>query len=481
MHPGKRMKYLYSILAIICFIPVYSALSQDNKKALTLNECINIAIQNSPALMVAEEDKKKAMADYRVANASRNIAITADIRTNQYPKQTSSWKYSALDSYVPYLITDPRQGIAYTFARGHQTSQKNFIDELSDHYTLGIAFGITAGVTLYSEKNNRIVEQAKSGIRLSELQARKSLSDVILSVKKSYYSYMLAQESIQIQEKLLKYAQDRLKLTEVFYKNAQKQMFDYNKAKYDCSDAELQLQKAKNTERAARLELLLAMGISDPGNEFVLDRKDEVPVLQYSIEELNKLGDLNYPDLQIVKMQKDISRIKVFVERAGHYPSVDLQLQAAYENGQLDKYVFDSSNWKPSFGAGFVARIPVYSGGMVTARIDSAETEFNKMVYKVKDVKRNMELNLQNSYTLLSELSKQLSMAKLMMENSEKNYRVALRSYESGATTMLELNDSSIARINSEYSYLKTKNDYLMTLAKICSIVGLGEDTLCKK
>jgi outer membrane protein TolC len=68
-----------------------------------------------------------------------------------------------------------------------------------------------------------------------------------------------------------------------------------------------------------------------------------------------------------------------------------------------------------------------------------------------------------------------------MMQNSEKNYRVALRSYESGATTMLELNDSSIARINSEYSYLKTKNDYLMTLAKISSIVGLGEDTLCKK
>lgn len=480
-YSGNRMKYLYTTLLIACLLPCYSAFSQESKKVVTLNECINIAIQNNPAIMVSEEDKKKALADYRIVNAARNIAISADIRSSQYPKQLKTWKYSDWDPYINYLGLSPEQQIYYTYERSHITSKKNFIDELSSHYTLGISFGITAGVSLYNEKNNRLAAQAKSGIKLSEIQSRKAISDVILSVKKAYYAYMLAQESITIQEKLLKYDRDRLKLIEVFYKNAQKQIYDYNKAKYDCTDDELQLQKAKNAERSARVALLLAMGISDPGTEFVIEKNDDVPVLQYSLQELNKLGEINYPDLQIVKMQKEISKIKVSVENAGHYPTVDLQLQAAYENGQLDKYIFDSDNWKPSFCAGFIARIPIYSGGMVSARVDSAKTDYNKMVYRVKDAQINMELNLKDSYNLLQELFKQISMARQLMENSEINYRMALRSYESGATTMLELNDASIARINSEYSYLKTKNDYLMTLAKISSIVGLGEDALCKK
>jgi outer membrane protein len=217
------------------------------------------------------------------------------------------------------------------------------------------------------------------------------------------------------------------------------------------------------------------------GAEFVLEKKDEIPQLQYTLDELMKLGEMNYPDMLIAKMQKDITKIKVAVEKAGHYPQVDLQVGAAYENGQLDRPVFDSDNWKPTFAAGFTAKIPIYSGGMVSARVDSAETEYNKMVYKVKDASVNLQLMIQSNFTALQELSKQLAMSRLAMEDAEKYFKASKRLYESGSTTMLELNDANISRVNSEMSYLKTRYDYLMTIAKISSIVGLGEDSLCKK
>lgn len=476
------MKYLYTTFLIILLLPGYTAYSQEKQKVVSLNECISIAVQNNPALMASDEDKKKALADYRAFNAQRNVFINAEIKSHQYPKAAKTWKYSSLDPYIAYLGFSDNQKLLYTYARTKQTEKSsNAIDQLSEYYTLGISFGIAAGVSLYNEKNNRLVEQAKSGIKLADLQAKKAMSDVIFNVKKAYYSYMLAQDSVVLQQKLVKYSEDRLKLTEVFYKNAQKQLYDLSKAKYDYSDAQLQLQKAKNAERASRIELLRAMGITDQGTEFVLENKDEIPELQYTLEELIKLGEMNYPDMQIAKMQKEITKIKVAVEKAGHYPQVDLQIGAAYENGQLDRPVFDSGNWKPTFAAGFVAKIPIYSGGMVSARVDSAETEYNKMVYKVKDASVNMQLMIQSNVTTLQELSKQLAMSKLAMENAEKYYKVSLRLYESGSTTMLELHDSNISRVNSEMSYLKTRNDYLMTIAKISSIVGLGEDSLCKK
>jgi hypothetical protein len=49
------------------------------------------------------------------------------------------------------------------------------------------------------------------------------------------------------------------------------------------------------------------------------------------------------------------------------------------------------------------------------------------MVYKEKDALVNMQLMLQNHYATLQELTKQLSMTKLMMDNAEKHYRLSLR------------------------------------------------------
>jgi outer membrane protein TolC len=480
----KIMKYLYSTLLIIILIPGYSAFSEEPAKVVSLNACITIAIQNNPALMVSEEDKKRALAEYRAANAQRNIFINAEIRSTQYPKVPKTWKYASYDSFVPYLSSpsDPVKFL-YTAASKKKQAQKsdNAIDQLSEYYTLGISFGLTAGVSLYNEKKNRLVQHARSGMKLADLQTRKAMGDVIFSVKKAYYSYKLSQETVVLQKKLVKYNEDRLKLIEVFYKNAQKQLYELSKARYDYSDSQLQLQKSINAERASRIELLRAMGMTDQGTEFVLEKNDDIPELQYSLDELVKLGELNYPDMQIVRMQKEMTKIKVAVEKAGHYPEVDLQIQAGYENGQLDRYIFDSSNWKPSFAAGFVAKIPLYSGGLVSAKVDAAETEYNKMVYKEKDASVNMQLSLQNNYATLQELAKQLPMLKLMIENAEKHYRLSLKLYESGSTTMLELHDANISRVNSEMSYLHARYDYLMTIAKISSIVVLGEDSLCKK
>jgi len=58
---------------------------------------------------------------------------------------------------------------------------------------------------------------------------------------------------------------------------------------------------------------------------------------------------------------------------------------------------------------------------------------------------------------------------------------LAKKSYESGAGTQLEINEAIMSYENAALGYQKSKNDYLMAVAKISSIVGLGEDSLCKK
>jgi outer membrane protein TolC len=72
-------------------------------------------------------------------------------------------------------------------------------------------------------------------------------------------------------------------------------------------------------------------------------------------------------------------------------------------------------------------------------------------------------------------------MSKLMKENAEKHYLLAKKVYESGAGTQLDLHDANVSLINAQMSFMKARFDYLMTMARLSGLVGLGEDTLCKK
>ena len=468
------MKYIKSLIVAALFIfyghAVYPAATP---KLTTLNECVTVALQNNPAVKASEEDKKKAEAEYRVANAARLPFINAEVRSSQYPKVP---EVSKADQYLSAV-----NSTAATIKTLVIKKKTNLIDDLSQYYTIGMSFGVTAGISLHNEKANRTVEAAKAGRKISNVQARKTMGEVILGVKKAYYSHMMAKDTVKLREKLLKYNEYRLKVTQILYKNAQRQIYDLSKATVDVNDAQLELQKAKNLERSTRIELLRSMGINDTGTDFNLEKKDILPELKYTVDQLNKLGELNYPDMQLAKLQTEINRIKVAVENGGHFPEVNLTVGGGIEDGRFDKYLFDKKYWKPTGFIGFVARLPVYSGGMVQAKVDSAIAEYNKSIYQEKDVAMNMQMTIQSNYTSVQELSKQLSTAKLMVENAEKHFKLAQKMYDSGATTLLDLHDSNVSRATAELNYLRTKFDYLMTVARLSSIVGLGEDSLCKK
>ncbi|OHD70471.1 MAG: hypothetical protein A2W19_08765 [Spirochaetes bacterium RBG_16_49_21] len=468
------MKYLILLIAAIILLTGYGY-AADKPAAVTLNECIYIALQNNTSVKASEEDKNKALAEYRVARAQQYPILNFDLRSQQYPKTIATHPYAAYFEF-PYNT--------YLNQRAQRQQEGSF--EISRYYNLGLSFGLVAGITLYDEKKNRMIDSARSGVELSQFQSRKAIYDVIYNVKKNYYLYVMAKDNILLREKLLKSNEDRLKITELLYKNAQKPILDLNRARYEYNEAKLELQKAKNSSRVAKMELFMSMGISDPGVDIVPQEYAALPQIKYAIDELNKLGDLNYPDLQIARQQKKANKIKINVERGGHYPTVELQGGASYENGNLNAATIgrdfvDSGNWRWAGFFGFVARFPIYSGGAVNAKIDSAKAEYNKSVYKEKEAGTVMRATVENCHLSLLELREQIDISLLMLDNAEKQTLLAKKTYQSGAGTQLDLHDANVSLINARIGYAKAKYDYLMTLAKLSSIVGLGEESLCKK
>ncbi|MBP7736014.1 MAG: TolC family protein [Spirochaetes bacterium] len=487
--------YIFILSALIVAANVVYADEKPEKRILLLKECINIAVENSTSIKASVEDKNKALADYKVATAQRLFNIDMNIQTDTYPHVSTPSHYKGAYERIPFAtdftwngVTIPASQVQYfgtQYFNNLQPQPSPIFKWLTRDYDLGLSIGVTASVSLYDEKKARNQAMMKKNVEIYKIQNTKTINDVILTVKNLYYNYYIAKVVVMIKDKQLKSNHDRIRMTEILYKNALKSVLDLNRAKYDYQNAQLELQKAVNAERNARIELFRNMGIQDNSEEFTLEELNDDRELSYTVEQLNSLSELNSPELQLIKKQSELFRARMELDKASHYPEVLFQLAGGYRNSRIDfavaKSNFSSENWKPTLGVNFIARIPIFSSGMIEAKVASSKAEYNKALLKEKDMQQSMKIMVENQYITVQDMKKQIELSKIMKDNAEKNWIMAKKSYETGSVTQLELQDAMMAYENAEMNYQRARFDYLMAIAKISSMVGLGEDTLCKK
>ncbi len=448
----KLLRIVCGIL-FVCIITT-NTFSETEDRILNVNECIQIALQFHPNVQVSIEERKRAMADYRVARAQRSLIVNGEIKTVEYLKATARSSESFFN--VPGIDT-----------------------------SIGLFAGLGASYSLYNARKQKLIESAECSVRASKYSSKKTINEIIYNVKEAYYSYIIAKENLIVREKILKKNEERLKVAEILYRNGQRPIVDVSRAKVNISEAQLELEKASNNERLMRRNLLTSMGIGDSDIEPKLQEVETMPELKYTLNDLFKFVDTNEPDIQVMKAQKEISKLNIAVEKAQRYPDVNIQFSLGLENRGLN---FDSladnfkaGSWHPRLQGAILARFPIYTGGMITAKIDAAESDYRKMVYKERELRQAKYALVRNDFLTLSELNKQLEMAKIVVENAEKHFLLAQKTYQSGEGTQLELQDAQVSMLNAELSQISARYKYLITLAKISKSVGLSEDLLCKK
>ncbi len=444
------MKFLLRNCVII--LAVSGSLHAQHKQ-VSLQECINIALENHPEIMAVMEDEKKAVANYNLSKSTNSILVNGELRTVEYLKATSS----AGNYNLP----------------GKDT-------------TIGLFAGASATYNLYDANKYRRQDSARIGIDLAKMNGLKAQSTIILNVKMAYFGYAVARELTTLQNELRNKYTIKLEKTELLFKNGQRPILDVTKAQVDLASATLDYERAKNRENLSKTDLLASLGLIDEAVEIEPEKAAKLPVVKYSVDELYSLAESFYPDLRIAKMNQDLQRINIEVEKASRYPVIDLMGSMGFENKSL--YGNDPltnklkpDNWEPAVHAGVQARVPIYSGGGIPAKIDAAKADYNRSFYNEKKILLSMKSLIKNYIQSMQELKKQIDLSILMRTNAEKHLALAQKSYDAGIGSQLDLKDAETAVLNAEVFFVRARYDYFMTLAKLSNTVGLGEEYLCEK
>ena len=444
------MKKIFFFLIIFTSINIYS-----EDRNIDINECINIALQNHSSLLILAEDNKQSIAQYRIAKSQKTVIIDGELRTVEFVKADSS---ANSNFQIPGKDTD-----------------------------IGLFAGLTMSYNLYDAKKDYTIEIAKTNIDISKLRSQKVRNDVILEVKNAYYEYLLSKNALKIREEINERYKKKSNLARLLFEQGSKPILDVSKAEVDRADSELQFEKAKNNERKTKLNLFYSMGLEE-SESITINPKDveTIPELNYSIDDLYKMAELYSPAIRMTVLEKRTARLKISEENANHFPHVDILFGVGYQNETLyglNKMSenFNMNNWSPAFNGAIRAAIPIYSGGMIVAKVDSAESEYNKITYKEKELLIDTKNKIRDYYKSLEEIKKQIEISSLITKNAQRHLLLAQRSYENGGVSLLELQDAEVTVINAEIGYLESKYGYFLTLSKLSSIIGVGENLLCKQ
>lgn len=447
------------LLFIIILFSSLAVIPADQKK-VDLNECIQIGLQNHPDLRVSLENIDLAKAAYKGTQALKRLQVSLNSRSVERRKPDNDT--SNTDVSVP----------------GKETE-------------FAIFAGLSASYNLVKPDYTSKIEIDKKNIDLANLNELKTRFSVIYKIKLAYLNYMNAIRAFEMRHQTEQNYKKRLNIIQVLVKNGERPVIDLSTSEVRYAQVALNKENAKNAEQQMRSELFQAMGLfEDNGVEFHPVNISQLPSLKYNLEGLYKLSESNALSIREANLTKEKSRLNISKARALNWPTVNFRTDFGYTSPSFDEngtFVKDrpegdiSDDWTPALAVSINAKLPLYTGGSISAKVDASIANYNKSKFVARKVVLKTRKEIKNVYNKLEELKKQMNIYRLNVANARTNVKLTEKSYDSGIGTQEAMQNAEVALVDAELILINSRFNYLKSLAVLSNIIGLGENYLCVK
>lgn len=418
-------KFILLNIFVSIFLPLF-AQENINGKQLSLEDCINITLQNNPSLKAAS------------SNTQVQKNKLAQTRANYFPQINGNASYSRSN----------QEG-----ANGWGDAQDGYSSSVSATQLI-YDFGKT-GLTNKIQKNNYYsAQQDEQG----------TINDVIYKLKQAYYGVLNAQESRNVYVQSVEQYQEQLKRAKAFYSVGTRPKIDVTTAQVNLNNAKLNLIKGENALKTAYYNLTNIMGIYDENPNFTLTMKDSIPEYNITIEDALKEAKNNRPDLLALQLKLENAQKNVNLAKTGFAPS--LTANGSYSWSGQDFPLYD--RW--SVGAGI--SVPIFSGLSTYNQVKESKNSLQVAYANLTAKEQAILLDIKTCYFNLEEAKTRIPVAELSKKEAQENYDLAVGRYKVGVGNYIEVKDAEITLSNAKLAYINAVFDYNLAIADLKRAMG---------
>lgn len=297
---------------------------------------------------------------------------------------------------------------------------------------------------------NAIMERLKSTGQQSRIQNQLIIQNTLSSVMQAYYDIQRLQQSKEYLKIIIKYYEERLKITEERWQIGRGSKLDYLQSKTDLSTQLSDLTNSENQLKTSKIRLNGILG-QDPNIDFQVTNDTNLNVL-YDLKELIKETKTKNQEFLFLKKSEEINLLNQKEAQSFLMPRVTLNSSFGYSFNSNNAGLI-SLNQSVGLNTGITATWRIFDGHFIKKNIQL--TKINGEILKLQkdDLINRIENELNTSYYQY-ETDKLLQ--KLELENKAlavENLEISLEKFKLGVSTILELNDAQ-TRFNTAMSRL---------------------------
>jgi len=405
---------------------------------LDLEQFIEIAFVNNPGVDMA-----------------RNQVRAAEGRSTQ-----------AVSAYLPQLSASGQA------ARVH-------INDLTPTNEDNLLAGTLSGDQLIFDfgKTTGSISAADSQVESARAYLNSVGSNLVSSVKASYYDVLASYYLIQVANEQVDSYQKHYERAAAYYKAGVKSKIDVTNAEVELANSNLQLLQSQFSLKSAKINLEKIIGIA-PNNGNYLIKMSAHDLAEFrtlladipgTLGELLQRASLQRPDLVQAKKEIESSASLLTSAQGGYWPEIGV-------NGVYNTYDTDLATFQDQWLLGIGLNWDFFSG----FRTDGEVAEAKSNLRNSRSLLRNVELTaiqqVTDSYHLAEEKRESVFLADKILKLAGENLSLADGRYKTGLGDMIEFNDAQLRLTEAKSNLVTTFFDYNTALASLENAIGQFPD-----
>lgn len=434
---------------------------------LSLEDCIRIALTNSPSV-------KKYKNLVKHANA-----ILGQSKASYFPSLSLGTGY-----YGKFNNND-----------GNSTSDNSY----------GLNASLSQLIFSFGKVGTKI-KKAKLNKIAADFDLNYEIIKTIFNVKTNYYAVLAATANMKVQEANISVNERQYQQTKAYFEEGLKSKIDLVNAEVYLSDAKINYVTAQNTYDAAvialnnsmyiqsspkySIEKLESFNFANKYAEVALKNFDQDLVKKFKAPDLaegasyqtsvqkNELIDINY------KVEKFPYTLNESIALAKENRP-DLHSYVAVRDALKQELKYQRIQYLPDLKAkgtyGLNATSTMSNSFQVTGTLDFASINAMDIKYKIEEAKANLDVadnaidkmekdiyfSVQTAYVNMVQLEKKIPLTEVSVKQTFENLELAMGRYEVGLGNFLEVQDAIVNYNKAQESYVKLIFDYNVARAKV--------------
>lgn len=448
------MKSILTLLTCFLILPLVTfAQTQE----ITLQEAIDIALENNYQLKQADND---------LFLAEKNI-------TNEYA------------DYLP--------SVSGSFSGTQQTGPQ-FVQEtvsFQDITNKSASGNLRASVIVFDGFNNiNSLRQSQQTKISREESLRRARENVIFNTASRYLQVLLDRQLLEIARENLVTSQRQLEQIQAQVEVGSLPTVDLYNQEAQVANDELSVTQRQNSLNINKLFLVRQLQIDPQGDyEFVVpDLPEEQDTAMLSMFDLNELVNqalMNRSDLKSEIADINALEYQLKITKGNLYPTISAD--ASISGRYTDRYTVEGEeisfsdqffDLQTNRAIGFSISIPIFNNWDRMYNIQSAQVQLKNAELSLDNTRLQVIQEVTQAYNDYSSYLQEFNAAEKSLVASEKAFETQQERYNVGASTLIELSQAQASYVEAQSNYTQSRYNLIFQEKLLNYYLGqfTGED-----